>query len=129
MGGFKADARRTDKVQGSHTDTVVVLARLFSNSTPSPLSRAITAYQHLDLAASHSRRPCSKLPKRSLQLNAVQLTRLVQRYQSGATVYELATEFKISRHTVSQRLQEKGVTMRRQSHSNATIEMISSVQV
>lgn len=33
-------------------------------------------------------------------------------YRNGATVYQLAQEFGISRHTVSARLKKAGVTMR-----------------
>jgi DNA-directed RNA polymerase specialized sigma24 family protein len=38
---------------------------------------------------------------------------LVEAYRAGATVYELATRFKIHRTTVSQHLHRQGVTLRR----------------
>jgi DNA-directed RNA polymerase specialized sigma24 family protein len=38
---------------------------------------------------------------------------LVEAYQAGATVYELATRFKIPRTTASQHLHRQGVTLRR----------------
>jgi lambda repressor-like predicted transcriptional regulator len=42
-----------------------------------------------------------------------EVSRLVEAYQAGATVYELAEEFKIHRTTVSLHLERAGVTMRR----------------
>ena len=40
---------------------------------------------------------------------------LVEQYQAGATVYELAERFKIHRVTVSEHLHRQGVRMRRRS--------------
>ena len=61
------------------------------------------------------------LPKRTKRLNATELARLVERYESGGTVYELALEFMIDRRTVSQRLREQGL-LRRQSPSSTMID-------
>ncbi|OFI39497.1 hypothetical protein BIU82_13985 [Arthrobacter sp. SW1] len=47
------------------------------------------------------------------RLTPKQVERLVDRYQGGATVYELADEFKCSRGTVSKKLKTAGVTLRR----------------
>lgn len=47
---------------------------------------------------------------------------MADRYLEGATVYQLATEFAISRCTVSERLKQQGVTLRRQSPSIAAID-------
>ncbi|MDA8080538.1 MAG: hypothetical protein M0Z96_02850 [Actinomycetota bacterium] len=96
-------------MQGSHTDTLVVLARLFSNSTPSALCRAITAYRRLDLTRMSCKRVGRVHPKRAKRLGDTQLARLVERYESGATVYELAPEFAIDRRTVSNHLKQQEV--------------------
>lgn len=49
-----------------------------------------------------------------MHLNVRQLERLAERYEAGATVYELAEEFQIDRGTVSERLKYQGVIMRSQ---------------
>ncbi len=58
-----------------------------------------------------SRRPPSR------QLTALEVAALVDRYRSGATVYDLAARFSIHRNTVSQHLHRQGVAMRRQGLS------------
>lgn len=91
----------------------MVLARSLSNPTPTPLSRALAAYRRLDLTKPPiSRTTAWRQIKRAKHLNAVQLTRLVDRYQAGATVYELAAEFAIDRRTVSIHLKQQGVETR-----------------
>jgi DNA-binding CsgD family transcriptional regulator len=55
-------------------------------------------------------------------LTDAQAERLVVRYGEGATVYQLAEEFDIHRHTVSERVRKAGVQMRLQSPSEAVIE-------
>ena len=47
------------------------------------------------------------------RLGAEQVAALVEQYQAGATVYELAALFKIHRVTVSEHLHRHGVLMRR----------------
>ena len=112
------------EVQGSHTDTLVVLARLFSNSTPSALCRAINAYRQLDLTRMSCKRVGRVHPKRAKRLNDTQLARLVDQYESGTTVYELASEFAIDRRTVSIHLKQQGVIMRLQLPSARTVDDI-----
>ena len=46
-------------------------------------------------------------------LPAADVAALVDAYQTGATIYQLATRFKIHRMTVSQHLHRQGVTLRR----------------
>jgi len=53
--------------------------------------------------------------QRQRRLTEAQVSMLADRYRGGATVYQLAKEFSISRHTVSERLKKGGVTMRGQS--------------
>jgi hypothetical protein len=48
-----------------------------------------------------------------ITLTDVQIVRLVERYQEGATVYRLAEEFQISRSTVGEHLHRQGVVLRR----------------
>ena len=122
MGGFEADVRRTDKVQDSHTDTLVVLARLFSNSAPSPLSRAISAYRRSHLTESITERAPRPLRRRTIRLNGLQVSRLVNTYQSGASVSGLAAEYGVNRSTVSLRLKEEGVIMRLRTPDYNSIE-------
>ena len=63
------------------------------------------------------RRRVGPLPQQVRKLADQEVARLVGTYQAGATVYELAEEFKIHRTTVSLHLQRAGVTMRRQGLS------------
>ncbi len=109
-------------MQGSHTNTLVGLARLFSNVTPSALHRAINAYRQLDLTRRSCKRVARAHPKRAKRLNDTELARLVDRYESGATVYELASVFAIDRRTVSIHLKQQGVIMRLQPPAEDTVE-------
>ena len=63
-------------------------------------------------------------PKRANRLNDTQLVRLVEQYKSGATVYELASEFAIDRRTVSNHLKQQGVIMRLQPLTEETVDEI-----
>ena len=103
---------------------LVVLARFFSNSTPSTLCRAINAYRQLDLTWMSCKRVGRIHPKRAKWLNDTQLAILVDRYKSGATVYTLASEFLIDRRTVSIHLKQQGVIMRLQPLSARTVDEI-----
>lgn len=87
--------------------------RSLSNSSPSPLDRALRAYRRLNLALPAQKRP-TRAVKRAKRLNSTEVVRLVERYSSGGTVYELATEFGVHRTTVSEHLKAVGVQMRRQ---------------
>ena len=66
-----------------------------------------------------SSNPAILLQNHHRKLSAAQIGQLVEQYQAGATVYELATAFKIHRVTASQHLQRSGVVMRRQGLSDA----------
>lgn len=59
--------------------------------------------------------------QRQRRLSETQALLMADKYQSGATVYQLAKEFGISRHTVSERLKKVGVAMRQQSPSSELI--------
>jgi len=102
----------------------VVLARSFSNSTPSALHRTIDAYHRLRLTGQRCKRGSRTQPKRAKRLNDAQLARLIERYESGATVYELAKEFGIDHHTVSIRLKQQWIIMRLQPLSVETVNEI-----
>jgi DNA-binding CsgD family transcriptional regulator len=59
------------------------------------------------------------------KLTKSQTERLVARYHEGATVYQLADEFRIQRQTVSKQLKKLGVSMRLQRPSDEVIaEMV-----
>lgn len=100
----------------------MVLARLFSNSTPSALRRAIDAYRQLNLTEPRHKREGRVRIKRAKRLSLKQRVHLAQRYESGATVYDLASEYEIDRRTVSLRLRDQGITLRRQSPTNEMID-------
>ena len=100
----------------------MVLARLFSNSTPSALHRAIDAYRRLDISICYHKQVGRVQTKRAKRLNDTQLAHLVERYISGATVYELASVFAIDRRTVSIHLKQQGVIMRLQPPAEDTVE-------
>lgn len=102
----------------------MVLARWFSNSSPPLLVRAIRAYRALDLTIRPQSRVPHAHPKRAIQLNTVQLARLVTGYQAGATVYELAAEFGITRATVSEHLKRQSIQMRLRPPTAETIDVI-----
>ena len=61
------------------------------------------------------------LQRQRLLTDAQALT-LGIRHHEGATVYQLAKEFGISRKTVSERLKKTGTTMRRQSPESELID-------
>ena len=60
--------------------------------------------------------------QRQRRLNEAQALLMANKYQEGATVYQLAQEFGISRHTVSERLKRAGITMRQQSPRSELID-------
>jgi lambda repressor-like predicted transcriptional regulator len=93
-----------------------------SNSSPTPLSRALRAYQRMTLTHPAPVRPARVAVKRAIQLSTTQLAHLVERYAAGATVYELATEFNVHRHTVATRLQQQGVQLRLASPTPADVD-------
>jgi DNA-binding CsgD family transcriptional regulator len=89
----------------------VVLGRWLSNPS-SPLHRALNAYRKLDLSQVtwHVSHP---VVKRAKWLNATELSQLVERYEAGATTYDLADQFGIARETVARRLKAEGIKLRR----------------
>ena len=101
---------------------MVVLAGWLSNPTPPPLERAIRAYRNLDLSCTTLVVPQRREAKRAIQLSTEQVARLVEGYQSGATVYELATQFGINRRTVSVHLKRQGITTRFQSPTEQDVD-------
>ena len=58
---------------------------------------------------------------RARQLDEHQVQQLIQGYEAGATVYELATTFDIGRNTVCRLLHRHGVTLRRRGLSTEQI--------
>jgi DNA-binding transcriptional ArsR family regulator len=83
-----------------------------SNSIRTPLRRALDAYRKLDLSKPPVTPPRAAPVRRVVRLNAVQLDRLVERYESGALVKDLAAEFGIDRRTISHHLRERGIALR-----------------
>lgn len=76
--------------------------------------RAIRAYRKLPLTGQTRQRAGRTVSKRARSLSVTEVERLTRRYQGGATVYELATEFGIDLRTVAIRLKAAGVSMRHQ---------------
>ncbi|WP_307198327.1 hypothetical protein [Nocardioides zeae] len=102
----------------------MVLAGWLSNPTPPPLERAIRAYRNLDLSCATPVTTQRRQAKRAIQLGADQVARLVDSYQSGATVYELAAQFGIDRRTVSAHLKRQGIATRFQSPTEQDIDQM-----
>ena len=100
----------------------MVLARLFSNSTPPSLQRAITAYRQLAPGVLQELRQPGRRIHRARRLNESQLVRLVEGYRDGDTVYQLAERFSLDRRTVSVRLKDQGISLRRQPPTTAMID-------
>ena len=100
----------------------VVLARSLSNSTPSALTRALSAYHRLDLAEMKDDRLPRTPTKSAIRLTARQIALLVEHYRSGATAQELAVEFGVHRTTVAQQVKRSGLAVRLYSPSGAAIE-------
>lgn len=57
-------------------------------------------------------RTCRRAPRTAKQLDDEQVRKLIAAYEAGATVYDLATQFKINRKTVSEILHREGVRIR-----------------
>ena len=87
-----------------------VLGGWLSNSSPS-LIRALEAYRSLGLTGVVRPGP-RQVAKRARRLTGAELAHLVERHQSGATVYDLAREFSIARATAAKHLKAAGVVMR-----------------
>ncbi len=62
--------------------------------------------------------------QRQKRLSEAQALLMANKYKNGETVYQLAREFGISRHTVSERLKKAGVAMRGQSPG---VEIVDSM--
>ncbi|MDO8645372.1 MAG: helix-turn-helix domain-containing protein [Candidatus Planktophila sp.] len=60
--------------------------------------------------------------QRQRRLSEAQALLMADKYQAGATVYQLAQEFGISRQTVSGRLKKVGAKMRGRSPDNELID-------
>lgn len=112
---------------GFSKNDLVVLVRSLSNSTPSALQRAIRAYRKLDLTEPRGEATPRTFPRRSTQLNIAQLDQLARRYLLGATVYQLAADFHIDRKTVSLKLHQLDIEMRRTSPSAKVVEQMANL--
>jgi len=62
------------------------------------------------------------ISQRQRRLTEAQMSKMVKRYQEGATVYELAVEFDCHRTTVSARLKKAGVSLRLQPPTSEVID-------
>ena len=91
----------------------MVLARLFSNSSPPTLLRALVAHRELDIADVAPKSEKRPRAKRALRLTRRQQFELASQYGCGMTTYELAASFGVDRRTVSNHLRHLGVTIRR----------------
>ena len=93
----------------------------YSNRLPQ-----VTALEELLACLPSLDEPCAgveRAPWRSVQrLNDEQIDQLVDDYQAGQTVYELAAQYGINRKSVSKQLHARGVTMRMHGLSPAQID-------
>ena len=103
---------------GSRNDHLVELLGRYSNWT-SWANRARTIDQTAE--GKPELRPCTRGTAR--QLSEDEVTELVISYQAGATVYDLATRFKIHRTTVSQHLHRRGAAMRGLSLHESRVDL------
>lgn len=60
--------------------------------------------------------------QRQSRLTEAQMSEMAARYKGGATVYELAAEFRCHRTTVSERLKKAGISMRGRSPTSEDID-------
>lgn len=74
--------------------------------------------------ASPEYEPFGPIRQRQRRLSNGDVEKLVSRYLGGATVYELAAEFDMSRSTVSNRLKRAGIALRLGSPTQETIDEI-----
>jgi DNA-directed RNA polymerase specialized sigma24 family protein len=65
--------------------------------------------------------------QRQRRLTGAQVVEMAAKYQTGATVYELAAEFGCHRATVASRLKKAGIVMRFQSPGAEDIESMVSL--
>ena len=93
-----------------NAQALVALGGWLSNSSLS-LARALKAYRKLSLTGVVRQTP-RQLTKRARRLTDAERTHLVERYQAGATVYDLAREFSIARATAAKHLKAAGIVMR-----------------
>jgi hypothetical protein len=70
----------------------------------------------------------ARIPRgRARRLTQDEASALADGYQAGATVHELAAQFKIHRTTVSGHLRRQGVRMRRQSLGEHEVDVATSL--
>ena len=62
--------------------------------------------------------------QRQRRLNPDEVEQIAERYNAGATVYELAAEFGCRQATIAERLKLAGVTMR---HQTTTTEQVDEI--
>jgi len=65
------------------------------------------------------------LRQRQRRLTDAQVTEMAEKYQMGATVYELAAEYCCHRTTVAERLKKAGIAMRGQSPTPGVIKSVN----
>jgi DNA-directed RNA polymerase specialized sigma24 family protein len=87
-------------------------ATLHNRSEPTPESQ-VTSFDY---------ERTGPIRQRQRRLSEAQALLVANKYQNGATVYQLAQEFGISRKTVSERIRKAGITMRRQSPGSELID-------
>ena len=104
-GGSEAGTGGTDKVQGSHTDTLVEVIALLANQHVRPVLEAALGGQHEDQCAPAARR----VLQRQRRLRPAEVTRLAQDYAVGSTVNQLADSYGVHRTTVLAHLERQGV--------------------
>ena len=63
------------------------------------------------------------------RLTGIQVSEMAARYEAGATVYELATEFGCHRTTVAERLKKAGFAMRGQPPTSGDIDSMANLYV
>ena len=67
------------------------------------------------------------ISQRQRRLTAAQVAEMTVRYESGATVYQLAAEFGCHRATVAERLKKAGVVLRGQRPTPEAIDSMANL--
>jgi hypothetical protein len=95
-----------------------------SNKWLTPLKARSEGQKQGDSTASDDQL-LGSLRQRQRRLTDAHVTETAEKYQRGATVYELAAEYGCHRTTVAERLKKAGIAMRGQSPTPGVIKSVN----
>ena len=85
------------------------------------------ARQTPEVITSSDYRLNGSIRQRQRRLTEAQVVEMAAKYKAGATVYELANEFRCHRATVAERLKRAGVSMRGKSPTSEEINSMANL--